>query len=463
MAQQMWWRAALAMTCAMSTTANARPDDPGSDLFTFDVGDEVLSFDSEHFRAHYALAGTHAVPAGDDDDSGVPDHVEDLLAIYEAVYAHNVEVGFRVPLSDDGQPDNGGDGRFDVYLVDFARSADGAYRAERCEGARCSGYMVQENDFAGYGYPSIAVANTTLASHEYFHAVQAAYDKDQGAVVAEGTAVWASERFDASLRDLEGFAYGYLDNASTPLDSGRGGPVDSFSYGAGIFFEFLSERFNDDVVRVMWEAVADDTAPDADWFTALNTVLEAEGSSFAAAFTEFSTWTLSTGARARDGEGFESAAQMQTRTGTDKTLPIAEASFTVFTSSSRLLAAPTAGRTEIAVGVGGDNHDGIHVQLATLNPAGDIVVLGDVDSTEAITTTGANQVLVLVVNDRQEGSSARPQLCVGTTDEVNSCLGAEDEGEGEGEGEGDVDTGGCTAVAPGSVGALLLVLRRRRR
>jgi uncharacterized protein (TIGR03382 family) len=174
---------------------------------------------------------------------------------------------------------------------------------------------------------------------------------------------------------------------------------------------------------------------------------------------------LLTGARAVDGEGFESAAQMQTRDATDKALPLAEASFTVFTSSSRLLKAPLGGRSEVAAAVFGDALDGVHVQVATLNPAGDIVVLGDVDSTEAITTVGANAMLVLVVNDRQEGSSARPRLCVGTADEVNDCLGAEGEGEGEGEDEGE-DAEGCATASPGSVisfGALLLVLRRRRR
>ena len=459
----------VVMAALWATSAVARPDVPGSDLFTFDVGDVVVFADSEHFRVHYALAGTHAVPAADVDDSGVADHVEALLELYENALATYATMGFRAPVSDDGLPQNGGDARFDVYLVDFARSADGAYRSERCEGAICSGYMVQENDFVGYGYPSVAVANRTVASHELFHAVQAAYDADQGAVVAEGTAVWASERFDASLRDLEGFAYGYLDNAATPLDAGRGGPVDSFSYGAGIFFEYLSEAFDDAVVLELWQGVADDIDESADWFVVVDEVLAERGSSFAEAFVEFSTWTLLTGDRFDVERSFETGAQMSERDGTAKNLPIVEASFTVFTSSSRLLTAPVGPRTSLHASVDGSAAalDGISVLVLPLfadGSAGDLVHAVDADI--AIDVDGAANVFVLVVNARQQGGSARPRLCVGDAEEVAACRDV-DGGEGEGEGDGEVDSGGCASSSSSSsvlwsTALLLLTVRRRR-
>jgi len=446
----------------LSTSTWARPDVPGSDLFTFDVGDDVVSVDSAHFRVHYTLAGTHRVPLADVDASGVPDHVEAVIDIYEAAHAAYAALGFRAPVSDDGLPDNGGDGRFDVYLVDFARNADGAYRSERCEGAVCSGYMVQENDFAGYSYPSVAVANATVASHELFHAVQAAYDADQGGVVAEGTAVWASERFDASLRDLEGFAYGYLDNAATPLDAGRGGPVDSFTYGAGIFFEYLSERFDDDIVLTLWQGVADDVVVDADWFVVVDELLRARGSSFAQAFAEFSTWTLLTGDRADAARSFQTGAQMSEREGTAKTLPVDEASFTVFTASSRLIVAPVGARAELHASIDGTAEalDGVRVYVLPLAADGralDVVEAVDVDT--VVDVEGAADVFVLVVNTRQEGSSSRPRLCVGDREEVDACrVVAEGEGEGEGEGEDVIDDvtlggGGCASTSAASSSA----------
>jgi hypothetical protein len=426
---------------------------------------------------HYTRAGTHAVPSADADSDGVPDHVQRLADIYEDALGAYSLLGFLAPVSDDGLVDNGGDGRFDVYLVDFGRSADGAYRAERCEGAICSGYMVQENDFVGYGYPSVDVANRTVASHELFHAVQAAYDSDQGAVFSEATAVWASERYDPTLRDLEGYAHGYLEEAATPLDAGGGGPVDSFTYGAGIFFEYLSERFDDDVTLELWEAVKDDVEASAFWFDAIDGVLASRNSSFADAFTEFSTWTLFTGRRADPERSFATGAQMVLREPVSKTLPIDEASFVVFTASSRLLTASTRERDTLRVVLAGADsaRDGARVFVLPLGDAGPLDLV-DATAGDDIDVADAFEVLVLVVNARQEGSSIRPRLCVGTPDEVTACAApAEGEGEGEGEGEDDprLGGGGCAQTSSSSSSMSVVVLaalvalrpsgRRRRR
>jgi hypothetical protein len=458
-----------------STGAMARPDVPGNDLFTFDVGDVVDTFDSEHFRIHFTTAGTHQVPAADVDDDGVADHVTRLAAIYESALGAYALLGFLGPVSDDGLPGNGGDGRFDVYLVDFARSADGAYRAERCDGEVCSGYMVQENDFAGYGYPSVDVGNRTVASHELFHAVQAAYAVDQGAVFSEGTAVWASERFDPTLRDLEGFAYGYLDNAATPLDSGRGGPVDAFTYGAGIFFEYLGERFDDDVMLELWQHVG--ASADVFWFSEVDAVLASRDSTFAEAFAEFSSWTLLTGRRADAARSFTNGSQMDEREGLPRTLPIEEASFVLFTSSSRLLSASLNGRSEVQVGLVGaaTATDGVRVFVLPLSN-GRAGALVDATDGAAVAVAGANEVLVLAVNTRAEGSSARPRLCVGDADEVAACAtSAEGEGEGKGEDEAVDDDegqsgGGCAQAETSSpspsflsLSLLLSLLWGRRR
>src|SRR4051812_45921974 len=116
---------ALVIAHAFSTPAAARPDNPnGGDLFTFDNGDVVETFDSDggRFRVHYTRAGTHAVPAADADGDGVPDHVALVAATYEDVLDVYTSMGFRAPLDD-------GDGIFDVYLVDTGFSADGSFVA----------------------------------------------------------------------------------------------------------------------------------------------------------------------------------------------------------------------------------------------------------------------------------------------------------------------------------------------
>jgi hypothetical protein len=447
----------------LSSSGVARPDRPGADAFSFDVGDDIETYDTDRFRLHFTRDGTHAVPLLDGDADGTPDHVARLGEIYEAALGSYALLGFLPPVGDEGVDNNGGDGRFDVYLVDFGRAADGAYRSERCLGAICSGYMVQENDFAGYGYPSVDVGNRTVASHELFHAVQAAYDTDQGPVFAEATAVWASERHDPSLRDLEGFAAGYLDDAATPLDAGSRGPVDPFSYGAGIFFEYLSERFDDDVTLELWQAVKDDVAPDADWFDEVEGILARRGSSFPDAFTEFSTWTLLTNRRADPSRSFATGSQMALREPVAATLPIDEPSFVVFTASSRLLTAPVRGRSSLRVVLGGTEaaRDGARVLLLPLSDDGAGEVFDATDGRD-VDVSAAFEVLVLVVNTRQEGSSIRPRLCVGAPDELQACAAAEPVADENDDDAPVPPAGGCSSAPRPTafVGVVLLVMWR---
>jgi hypothetical protein len=469
---------ALSAAALTSTAARARPDDPGSDLFTFDVGDDVLTWDTERFRFHYTVAGTHSVPVADGDGSGVPDHVEALGVIYEDALAFYVGAGYRAPVSDVDLPDNGGDGRFDVYLVDFGFSADGAYRSDACDGDICAGHMVQENDFRGYSYPSVRVANLTVGSHELFHAVQAAYDADQGSVLSEGTAVWASEQFEPSLFDLENFSGGYLDDAETPLDTVSGTPVDPFSYGSGVFFEFLGERYGDDVIKGLWEASVDGAGgvADPDWFDVADRVFEDEGGvSFHDAFTDFSIATVFTGARHDVEFGFAHGDDFAERAGEAEDLPVVHDRFVVFTTSSRLLRLSAGARPRVSLALArADQLDGVTAVLVAHDRHGadDRLARAEGAGVRASLDVDADDdVFALLINARQEGQGARPLVCAGDDDEVDDCLAGLDAGGGEGEGDDDDDevvlSGGgchCGAVDAGApLGLALLALGRRRR
>jgi hypothetical protein len=375
-----------------------RPDTPQSqELFRFDDGDIVEVSETPHFSVHYTRAGRHAVPLADGDSSGVPDHVEELGLIYEDVldfYAN--ALGYRAPIDD-------GDGRFDVYLVDFNFSADGAYRAESCDGARCAGFMVQENDFAGYAYPSTSYANRLLASHEFFHAVQAAYDAAQGAVFSEGTAVWASEQFDPSLQDLEGFGSAYLEDTGRPLNAGGSGPVDAFTYGTGIFFEHIAAAHGDDVVRALWEGV---DGGDVDWFDILDTTLQNHSGNTAGGFAD-------------DFVAF-ATSHVADATAEPETLPLAKPTLLVFVSSFRNILISPAGRSSVRVALKGDaaDLDGIVLAVAADGRTAEVVD----GATDVTRTSNGARFVIQVVNTRQDGNGARPRLCVGSVSEVDACL-----------------------------------------
>jgi hypothetical protein len=342
---------ALALAASAATARADRPDTPGTtEIFHFDATDVVETYGSPagDFLIHFTRAGGNAVPAADSDGSGVPDYVEELAVLYDDVLAfYRDELGFRAPLSDEAIADNGGDGRFDVYLVDFGGGSDGTFRTDACglSGAlpgQCVGFMVQENDFAGYGYPSIDYANRVLSSHEFFHAVQAAYDAGQGSVISEGTAVWATETFDPSLGDFEGFVGGFLDHTDRPIDRGLSGPVDPFSYGAGLFFRFLEERFDRSIIRVLWEACETDP-----WLPALDAILASDyASSFAEAFVELAGWDLYTASYVDPSMAYAEGAMYPPVMSARESLPFATATpLRVFYASAQYFRADPGART----------------------------------------------------------------------------------------------------------------------
>lgn len=454
--------AALLFTLAAGAAA-ARPDDPGpGELFTFDAGDTVEIFDTARFRVHFTRAGEHAVPAADSDTSGVPDHVEALGDVYESVLDRYLGLGFLAPVPDNGTDPANDDARFDVYLVDFGLSADGAFTTEGCSGGTCFGYMVQENDFAGYGYPSASYANRLLASHELFHAVQSAYDDGQGQVIGEGTAVWASEQFDEGLDDYEGYSGYYLEETNLPLDATGGAVVSGRTYGSVIFWQYLTERFGEDTVLRVWQACVDGAGgiDDPYWFDVIDGVT---GVSFAELLTEFAGWTVYTSERADPSVSFAAGSQLDDVITTAIELPLTEDSLLVFDAGFLTLRADADGRARIEAAVTDEAED---VRLA-------LFAVGSGDVLDALTVGGArggidvgqaDDVWLQVINTSRAGGAARPGLCVGDADEVDACL-AELAGPPPPDG---IDPPapsclGCASAGPSAPALLALCLLLRRR
>src|SRR5262245_2734211 len=158
----------------------------------FDSGTRVETYDSRggEFRVYFTRSGRHAVPLADADGDGTPDYVRQVADDFDSVLEFYRAEGYRTPL-------HAGDDHFSVFLVDFPTSADGQYCRTTCDADSCSGFMLLENDFVGRSYASTDAAIRLLASHELFHGVQAAYTAHASLVLSEGTAVWASEAFDA--------------------------------------------------------------------------------------------------------------------------------------------------------------------------------------------------------------------------------------------------------------------------
>ncbi|NPC96110.1 MXAN_6640 family putative metalloprotease [Nocardioides sp. zg-DK7169] len=181
------------------------------------------------------------------------------LTVLNKVWRHHTKtMGYRSPPSDRRwYRDNGGNGKFDVYLADLgSRGLYGYCAPEAVLGGkkgrgRAISFCVLDNDFSEFrGSPKANLKVT--AAHELFHAVQFAYDVNEDRWFMESTATWIEERFADAVNDNRQ----YLSQSQVVLP---GRALDSLSttgftqYASWIFWEYLGNRFGNKIVRQIWE------------------------------------------------------------------------------------------------------------------------------------------------------------------------------------------------------------------
>jgi hypothetical protein len=253
---------------------------------------------------HWTDAGDSAVPDTDTDADGIPDQVEQTLSAVGTSWATIVgKLGFRAPLTDGRSPTNGGDNRFDVYLADTGKAGLSGYTSSDdphlATGARyayrdISSFIVLDNDFRAGQFP----AGTPIehlkvsAAHEFFHAVQFAYDYREDTWMSEGTAAWVEDEvFTAINLNRSYLQHSALSAPATPLDFGRQG----HQYGSWLFFRYLSERFGKDFVATIWR-FADDSA--------IRRAIARQGADFGKVFADFVTANLKPSTGYREGAAY---------------------------------------------------------------------------------------------------------------------------------------------------------------
>jgi hypothetical protein len=204
--------------------------------------------------------------------------------------------------------DDGGDGRFDIYLRDLV-AADGNFVAEACTEppVHCAGYFIMENDLVGFNYASVTEGISVLTSHELFHGVQAAYVQDTSVTWSEGTAVWNEEVTFPEQSDYERLVASFLARPHRPFDRGGGGFGDAYPYGAALWPTFLEERYGDGTVARAWEW-CEALGEGSNFLDAIDQLLAEDGGSLLAAWTEFSRWNLFTAERADSSRGYQEGA-----------------------------------------------------------------------------------------------------------------------------------------------------------
>jgi hypothetical protein len=236
------------------------------------------------------------VRQGDDDDNDIPDYIDLVRTTVDEVHGAYVDAGYRAPRRDGTR---GGNSKTDVYIRDVG--AQGLYgfctteKRFRPDGPFDSwAYCVLDNDYRRGQFPAQTPEENlqVTAAHEYFHAVQFAYDAFEDSWFMEATATWAEDEiYDEVDDNLQYLRRGPLRRPRVPLDKFEAGGT--HQYGVWIFFRYLTERFPNGVgmpslIRQMWQR-ADGSAGGRDMYSlqAVRATLAARGESFARQFARF--------------------------------------------------------------------------------------------------------------------------------------------------------------------------------
>ncbi|MDE2889730.1 MAG: hypothetical protein OXR72_16110 [Gemmatimonadota bacterium] len=261
------------------------------------------------FRVHYDTRGQHAVSPADANRNRVPDYVEEVAATFDAVWALQVRnLGYRDPLDD-------GDGLFDVYIQQLGTF--GVYGQTFPNSLRVpvtSAYLTVDNDYDDriYATRGLHGLHVTVA-HEFFHAIQFAYNARELTWWHEATATWMEDVAYDDVNDYFQYTRFVLDTPTVALDW-QPSLQDGHQYGACIYVHYLDQVFGRRTIRETWEGLGERNTSSYD-IEKLNPTVPTGG--FSGTLPGYVTWNYFTGIRSRDGfyeEGvfYQPAASVRT-------------------------------------------------------------------------------------------------------------------------------------------------------
>lgn len=185
---------------------------------------------------------------------------KEALRVVDGVALRYKRAGYRVPKNDHHEGF-----KVDVYLADLGNAGVYGYcgtdRAITSHAAYAA-YCVLDNNYSRSEYGTATSATDLLkvtAAHEFFHAVQFAYDALEDLWFMEATATWVEDEVFDNINDNRFYLrYGPMGRPGQSMTT-----VNAASeYGAWSFFRFLTEKYPYSraglpvLVRKMWEAAA---------------------------------------------------------------------------------------------------------------------------------------------------------------------------------------------------------------
>jgi len=252
------------------------------------------------FCIHWVESTDDAPPLEDArPGNGFPDQVDRTRATMQHVWDREIgAAGYREPMRDAGAPDAGPNRALDIYLVDIGDQGLYGYCSSEPapgDGRDSRAYCVLDDDYSSRQFP----AHTPLqnlqvtAAHEFFHAIQFAYDTFEDTWLMEGTATWMEDEIYDGVNDNRLYLdFSPLTHPDRSLDRGTG----FYVYGAWLWWRYLTEQHPGDrgtgiptLVRRIWEEADDSDAdrPGTYSLKATRRILAKRGSGLTEAFAGF--------------------------------------------------------------------------------------------------------------------------------------------------------------------------------
>jgi hypothetical protein len=247
------------------------------------------------FRIHYDESGTHQ-----------PEYeIQDLAIAFDSSYNFQVNIlGYPEPPNDGNL---GGDGKYDIYVLNLGGGLYGATTPEESIGnGKYLSYIEIDNSFRqneGYNTYGLSAAQVT-AAHEFHHAIQLGdygfFDEDL--FYHELTSTAFEEFVYDDVNDYYAYMYSYFRNTANKLEDNSG-------YNLAVWNIFLQEKLADDdpilghkIVKRSWEYLVDNRA-----IVAVAKAMSDYNKSFGHEYNAFADWLYFTNDNAKAGEYFEEA------------------------------------------------------------------------------------------------------------------------------------------------------------
>lgn len=250
---------------------------------------------STNFCFHYTLIGTDAVPSLDANSNGFPDYIDQMAGIFENVWTQYQIRNYTMPPLDGA---TGGSSKYDVYITNLGSGLYGFVSPENVIGNNpqsssltevdaMTSWMGMNNSYSWASLLSVLNAIKVTAAHEFFHAVQFGTTSSNTNFISEATAAWSEDEIYPGIDD--NFQYLPLIfstpdialNYNNSSFDGNGAAYNTHWYGAWIFFRYLSEKTNPDIIRQIYtntityyEIPAIDNALVATYGTNFNTMFK---------------------------------------------------------------------------------------------------------------------------------------------------------------------------------------------